>query len=271
VFERFISLLRNEDKEIACDILQILELTGEFIDQSTAGCLQPVLSQLAQKGPPELAKHTVRSIYYVFREPKPILQRLFTILTTHLEYDHAHLHTTLISLGQIAKLQPAMFETKHKLIIRDFVVKKLLVTDRAEQEYQEGAEEWCEDDQVSYEARTKVLGMKLLVCWLLGLQADHEKSSHPVLRLLDTVLAHDGDLQGDDNISAPDRSRLRLVAACGLLKLAQSSHYQELISVEQFQRLALTVQVRVCKCIILVSFPSWFTLGCQKRWRDQIL
>jgi len=42
--------------------------------------------------------------------------------------------------------------------------------------------------------------MKLLVCWLLGLQADHEKSSHPVLRLLDTVLAHDGDLQGDDNI-----------------------------------------------------------------------
>lgn len=52
------------------------------------------------------------------------------ILTTHLDYDHPHLHSTLVSLAQIAKLQPAVFETKHKLIIRDFVVKKLLVTDR---------------------------------------------------------------------------------------------------------------------------------------------
>ena len=46
----------------------------------------------------------------------------------------------------------------------------------------------------------QVFGMKLLVCWLLGLQSDQEKASHPVLRLLDTVLAHDGDLQGDDNV-----------------------------------------------------------------------
>ena len=45
--------------------------------------------------------------------------------------------------------------------------------------------------------------------------------------------------------SAPDRSRLRLAAASGLLKLAQSSHYQELITLEQFQRLALTMQVRL--------------------------
>ena len=43
--------------------------------------------------------------------------------------------------------------------------------------------------------------------------------------------------------SASDRSRLRLAAASGLLKLAQNSHYQDLITVEQFQRLALTMQV----------------------------
>ena len=47
--------------------------------------------------------------------------------------------------------------------------------------------------------------------------------------------------------SASDRSRLRLAAASGLLKLAQNSHYQELITVEQFQRLALTMQVGLSK------------------------
>ena len=43
--------------------------------------------------------------------------------------------------------------------------------------------------------------------------------------------------------SAHDRSRLRLAASCGLLKLAQSSHYHDLISPSQFQRLALCIQV----------------------------
>ena len=46
--------------------------------------------------------------------------------------------------------------------------------------------------------------------------------------------------------SAPDRSRLRLVSACALLKIAQCSNYKELISPEQFLRLALTMQV--CQC-----------------------
>ena len=48
-----------------------------------------------------------------------------------------------------------------------------------------------------------------------------------------------------DTCSAPDRSRLRLVSACGLLKLAQCHHYKELIATDQFLRLALTMQVYI--------------------------
>lgn len=131
---------------------------------------------------------------------------------------------------------------------------------QAQSEYQEGDPEWCPDDQVSYETQAKVLGIRLLVSWLAGLQSDFERYANPVLQLLDTVLAHDGDLQGDDNVrydvwlvflqtglsfcfSAHDRSRLRLAAACGLLKLAQNTHYHDLITQEQFQRLALSIQV----------------------------
>ena len=36
--------------------------------------------------------------------------------------------------------------------------------------------------------------------WLLGIDQNHKKLAVPVLRLLETVLAHDGDLQGEDNI-----------------------------------------------------------------------
>lgn len=200
VFESLIGLLCHEDKEIVCSTLQILIMTGKHIDQTVAGCLQPILTQLAQKGAPELAKHTIRCISAVFQQPRPILQRLYNALTSNLDLDHTHLPTVLLSLCEVARLQPALFEAKHKAIIRDFVVKKLLVVDRARGEYVEGDPEWCEDESVSAEARNKVLGIKLLVGWLLGLQAEQEKASQPVLRLLDTLLAHDGDLQGDDNI-----------------------------------------------------------------------
>ena len=55
---------------------------------------------------------------------------MFQSLLSHLDYDDSNLHTVLISLGQIAKLQPEVFASKHKGIIRDFIVKTLLVVDR---------------------------------------------------------------------------------------------------------------------------------------------
>ena len=56
--------------------------------------------------------------------------------------------------------------------------------------------------------------------------------------------------------SAPDRSRLRLSAANGILRLARNPVLVDIISVQQFQRLALVAQVRdfyavncIYKCI----------------------
>ena len=44
--------------------------------------------------------------------------------------------------------------------------------------------------------------------------------------------------------SAADCSRLRLAAACGIIKIAQEPNYIECISLENFQRLSLVMQVR---------------------------
>ncbi len=52
----------------------------------------------------------------------------------------------------------------------------------------------------------QVLSIKLLVNWLLGLScigtaAEMEKSASSVVRLLGTILEHNGDLNAQDNIS----------------------------------------------------------------------
>ena len=57
---------------------------------------------------------------------------LFQNLTAaeRLTFEHAHLQNTLIAIGQLARLQPIMFATCYKQVVRDFVVKELLVNDR---------------------------------------------------------------------------------------------------------------------------------------------
>ena len=40
------------------------------------------------------------------------------------------LRTTLTGLSEVAYFCPMIFDTKHKEVVRDFVVKKVLVVDR---------------------------------------------------------------------------------------------------------------------------------------------
>ena len=45
-------------------------------------------------------------------------------------YDNPHLLTTLSATEELAETFPAIFQTSHKKVIKEFVVKKLLVVDR---------------------------------------------------------------------------------------------------------------------------------------------
>ena len=47
-----------------------------------------------------------------------------------LTYDCPLLLTTLTALGEIALLAPTLFETQRPAIVRDFIVKELLMKDR---------------------------------------------------------------------------------------------------------------------------------------------
>ena len=117
-------------------------------------------------------------------------------LVSSLSYDCPLLLTTLTVLGEIALLAPSLFETQRPAIVRDFVVKELLMKDRGETaDSNESEGEWCEDRDVTQETQTKIKGIRLLVKWLRGRQGNHKSSVQPVLRLLDSMLTHKGDLQ----------------------------------------------------------------------------
>lgn len=57
---------------------------------------------------------------------------------------------------------------------------------------------------------------------------------------------------------ACDRSRLRLAAACGFIKLAKSSTVRDFIPIPMIQTLVLTVQV----LLHMVPAPQFFEAHC---------
>ncbi|KAL9973177.1 hypothetical protein ACROYT_G019595 [Oculina patagonica] len=245
-FQQLLVFLKNKDQEIVDLSLKMLALTGdgiEKVNKSLANYYHPVLSKLALKGTPCQAKHSLRSIAKISAASSQPFDRVFSNLVSSLTYDCPLLLTTLTALGEIALLAPALFETQRPAIVRDFVVKELLMKDRGEEaDSDESQSAWCEDRDVTQETQAKIKGIRLLVKWLRGREANHKPSAQPVLKLLDSVLAHKGDLQQQGCVSAPDCSRLRLAAACGIIKIAQEPNYIECITLENFQRLSLVMQ-----------------------------
>ncbi len=144
---------------------------------------------------------------------------------------------------------------------------------------------WIEDHQVSEETQAKLQAMKTMVRWLMGMRNNENNVALSTLRLLSTMLTHDGDLMEKGRVrcappvtptsvvreyqfqiwrpfhtttlpsfsrlsvvpfrsgSKAEMSRLRLQAGCCILKLAQETVFQDLVTLEQFQSVAYLLVV----------------------------
>ena len=118
---------------------------------------------MALEGEPSLTKDTVKCLHQVFGRSKSVMEKLFSVRNTNkcenshllggisshshtqallsrLEYGSENFATVLISLGQVAKLQPKIFATKHKLVVSDCIIKKLVCKDRVSLDHQNSSQ-----------------------------------------------------------------------------------------------------------------------------------
>lgn len=84
--------------------------------------------------------------------------------------------------------------------------------------------------------------MKMMVRWLVGLKTAASSASS-TLRLLVTVISHNGDLMEKEHVSAMEKSWLRYAAAACILKICCCPTYADVLAHEQFQKLAQVMQV----------------------------
>uniref|UniRef100_A0A673B5K6 PDS5 cohesin associated factor B n=1 Tax=Sphaeramia orbicularis TaxID=375764 RepID=A0A673B5K6_9TELE len=252
-FESLLGCLKMDDEKVAEAALQIFKNTGSKMEESfphIKSVLLPVLQAKAKRGPPRQAKYAIHCIHAMFSNRDTHFAQIFEPL--HKGLDPANLEqliTPLTTLGHLAQLAPEQFAAPLKSLVANFIVKDLLMNDRIPGK--KTTKLWVPDDEVSPETLAKIQGIKLMVRWLLGVKNNQSKSGNSTLRMLTAILHSDGDLTEQGRMGKPDMSRLRLAAACALLKLAQEPCYHEIITLEQYQLCALVIndecyQVRQC-------------------------
>uniref|UniRef100_A0A8C5BFU9 Sister chromatid cohesion protein PDS5 homolog B n=1 Tax=Gadus morhua TaxID=8049 RepID=A0A8C5BFU9_GADMO len=252
-FESLLGCLKMDDEKVAEAALQIFKNTGSKMEESfphIKSVLLPVLQAKAKRGPPRQAKYAIHCIHAMFVSRDTHFAQIFEPLHKGLDPGNLEqLITPLTTLGHLALLAPEQFAAPLKSLVANFIVKDLLMNDRIAGK--KTTKLWVADDEVSAETMAKIQGIKLMVRWLLGVKNNQSKSGNSTLRMLTAILHSDGDLTEQGKMGKPDMSRLRLAAACALLKLAQEPCYHEIITLEQYQLCALVIndecyQVRQC-------------------------
>ncbi|XP_014675735.1 PREDICTED: sister chromatid cohesion protein PDS5 homolog B-like [Priapulus caudatus] len=241
-FGHLITFTRDEDEYAADIALQIFARVGEEIETTFPNihsCLVPVLVNLAKASTPRQAKHAIQAIHVICSNRDQLFNQIFQYATNNMELDKPNCLTALCVVGHLAYYSPDDFGPEMKGIISKNVVKDILMQDRMPSPVV--AADWLEDAQMTVEVRTKVQSLKLITRVLMGMKSNQSSLGSSTLRLLNTLISHQGDLMERSQINDAEKARMRLVAGASMLKLAQEPCYADIITREQLQTLAMLI------------------------------
>ncbi|AEO68969.1 uncharacterized protein THITE_2054612 [Thermothielavioides terrestris NRRL 8126] len=147
----------------------------------------------------------------------------------------------LAAVSQLELLAPKVTEAADDEIL-NIVVQQVLLEVRKPASDRDP--DWVDDVELDEECQAKCLALKTLANRLRSMEdADEAKEkAKPVWKLLMKLIKSKGELSKTKETPKHHRSRLRLLAAQLLLKLCRQKHFDEVLSAEDFDALALTTQ-----------------------------
>ncbi|GFS33710.1 sister chromatid cohesion protein PDS5 homolog B-B [Nephila pilipes] len=197
--------------------------------------LLPILERFVERGAVKEAKNAVFCIDNMVNDKQKVFGKIIQKLKRHFTLDSPHFRTSLVSIGYIAYLCHDMFAAEFKNVVAKVVVQDLLMLEK--EETRGGDDLWVPRESLPIETKIKMAGMKVMVRWLIGMK-DMISPAMSTLRLLNTVIVHDGDLMEKKFLSPAESSWMRLSAASCMLRLCRVPQYASSLSKEQFTVLA---------------------------------
>lgn len=203
--------------------------------------IQALINFVLYSAPPKAAKYAVTILIAASERKEMHAKDLVQKATQDWEYGGEHFLTKLASICQLTLLAPKVTEEAADDIL-DICTEKILLQARTEAKTSDP--EWVEDSSVDEECQAKCWALKILVNNIRPIQDPEtaKEVSAPVFKLLNTLVAKQGEISKAENTPLPHRSRLRLLAAQLTLKLCTTKHFDDLLTPAAFNRLAVVAQ-----------------------------
>ncbi|KAK3902778.1 armadillo-type protein [Staphylotrichum tortipilum] len=147
----------------------------------------------------------------------------------------------LAAVSQLELLAPKVTEEAEDKILNMAVQQVLL---EVRKEATEKDPDWVDDADLDEECQAKCLALRILANRLKSMEdvGEAKEKAKPVWKLFMKLIRSKGELSKTKETPKHHRARLRLLAAQLLLKLCTQKHFDELLSAEDFDALALTCQ-----------------------------
>ncbi|KAK0645913.1 armadillo-type protein [Cercophora newfieldiana] len=166
-----------------------------------------------------------------------LLQRVMKDWT----YGSPHFLNKLAAVSQLEYLAPKATEEADENIL-NMAVQQILLEVRANAS--ERDPEWVDDADMDEEIQAKCLALKILVNRLRSIEeVDEAKDkAKPVWKMLVKLVKEEGEICKTKDTPKHHKARLRLLAAQLMLKLCTQKHFDDLLTPEGFNMLALLSQ-----------------------------
>lgn len=204
--------------------------------------IQKMISYALYGQPARAAKYAV-NILLAKKDDKSdlsatdLMQRIMKDWT----YGSKHFVNKLAAVSQLELLASKVTEEYDENIL-NMTVQQILLQVKADA--RENDPDWVDDADMDEECQAKCLALKILANRLRSMEDVNEakEKAKPVWSLFKKLLTQDGELCKTKDTPKHYRSRLRLLAAQLLLKLCTQKHFDDILTAEDFNKLALFTQ-----------------------------
>jgi sister-chromatid-cohesion protein PDS5 len=203
--------------------------------------IQALVSYALYSTPAKAAKYAV-SILMTTTDRKEMHAKDLLVKTTEgWTYGQDHFLTKLATMSQLTLLDPKMTDDANDEIL-DITTQQILLQVRTPK--QETDHSWQPDSEIDEECEAKCWALKILVNRLRTTEDAEtaKKLAGPVYKLLNILIAKEGELSKNNDTPKHHKSRLRLLAATLMLKLCTIKMFDDILTYVEFGRLACVAQ-----------------------------
>ncbi|KAG5519117.1 hypothetical protein PMAC_002205 [Pneumocystis sp. 'macacae'] len=238
-------LIKEHDIKSSISCTDTLKVYAQFItsfpqDISMDPKLLETVTFFALRGSPSESKQAVYILLHSINKEK-VVHNLVEEVFNDLSVSSQYFLTRLSALSQLVLYAPEEMELKADQYT-SFLIKEVLLVNLISEKSND--EDWVDDDVIEDECKAKMLALKILVNRLrVNIGADGvQQLAKPVFRLFMSIMTNMGEISKERNTPLRFQSHIRLAAGRLLLKLSSFSVFEEMISVEDFYKMALLVQ-----------------------------